>query len=93
MCLAIPGKIISIKEGGPLERIAKVSFGGSIIEVNLSFTPEATVDDYVVVHVGFALSVVDEAEAERVFEDLKQISATAQESDSFNDESFNQSLE
>ena len=88
MCLAIPGKIVSIKGSGPLERIAKVSFGGSIKEVNLSFTPEAKVDDYVVVHVGFALSVVDEAEAQRVFEDLRQISSIAQESDSSKDDSF-----
>ena len=89
MCLAIPGKIISIKGSGPLEQIAKVSFGGSVKEVNLSFTPEAKVGDYVVVHVGFALSVVDEAQAQRVFEDLKQISEMAQESDTSNDDSLN----
>jgi hydrogenase expression/formation protein HypC len=73
MCLAVPGKIISIKGEDPLERTGKVSFGGVIKEVNLAYVPEAQVDDYVIVHVGFALSIVDETEASRVFEYLEQI--------------------
>lgn len=56
-----------------MTRSARVSFGGVIKEVNLSCVPEAKVGDYVIVHVGFALSVVDEKEAQQVFEYLDQI--------------------
>ncbi|MFN7928881.1 MAG: HypC/HybG/HupF family hydrogenase formation chaperone [Blastocatellia bacterium] len=66
MCLAVPGKIISI-EGEDLLRRGQVSFGGIRKEVNLSCVPEARLGDYVLVHVGLAISVVDEAEAEQVF--------------------------
>jgi hydrogenase expression/formation protein HypC len=55
MCLAVPGQILSI-QGEDLERTGKVSFGGVVKEVNLACVPEARVGDYVVVHVGFALS-------------------------------------
>jgi hydrogenase expression/formation protein HypC len=72
MCLAIPGKITSVSGEG-FERTGKVSFGGILKEVNLSYVPEATVNDYVIVHVGFAISVLDEEEANKVFEYLKQI--------------------
>jgi hydrogenase expression/formation protein HypC len=75
MCLAVPGQILSI-QGEDLDRTGKVSFGGVVKEVNLSCVPEARVGDYVVVHVGFALSVVDEAEARQTFEYLRQIGAT-----------------
>ena len=70
MCLAVPGKIISVS-GEDLERSGKVSFGGVIKEVSLAYVPEAQIGDYVIVHVGFALSTVDEAEAQRVFEYLE----------------------
>jgi hydrogenase expression/formation protein HypC len=75
MCLAIPGKVMSIEgEGGDvLTRTAKVSFGGVVKAVNMAYVPEAGVGDYVVVHVGFALSKVDEAEAQQVFEYLRQM--------------------
>lgn len=73
MCLAVPGKIISIKGEDVLGRTAKVSFGGVIKEVSLAYVPEARIDDYVIVHVGFALSLVDETEASRVFEYLAQM--------------------
>jgi hydrogenase expression/formation protein HypC len=73
MCLAVPGKIISISGDGPLERTGRVSFGGVIKEVNLAYVPEAQPGDYVIVHVGFALSVVDAVEAARVFEYLEQM--------------------
>ncbi len=59
--------------GGELMKIGKVSFGGIIKEVNLAYTPEAKIGDYVIVHVGFALNTVDEAEAAKVFEYLKEI--------------------
>ncbi len=72
MCLAIPGRIISI-QGDDLLRMGKVNFGGIVKEVNLSYVPEAVVGNYVVVHVGFALSVVDEAEATQVFSYLRSM--------------------
>ena len=73
MCLAVPGKIISIEGHDPILRAGKVNFGGIVKEVNLSYVPEAKVNDYVIVHVGFALSIVDEKEAFQVFEYLKSI--------------------
>ncbi len=73
MCLAVPGKIISISGEDPLFRQGKVSFGGILKEVNFAYVPEAKVGDYTIVHVGFAISLVDEAEAQKVFEYLKQM--------------------
>jgi len=73
MCLAIPGKITRIDDQDPLLRTGKVSFGGVVKEINLAYVPEAKVGDYVLVHVGFAISVIDEEEAQRVFEYLEQM--------------------
>lgn len=74
MCLAVPGKIISIHDQeDPLMRTGRVSFGGVIKEVSLAYVPEAKVDDYAIVHVGFALSILDPQEAERTLSDLHQI--------------------
>jgi hydrogenase expression/formation protein HypC len=73
MCLAIPGKILAVDGEDELSRSGKVSFGGVTKEVNLAYVPEADVGDYVIVHVGFALSKVDEAEAQQVFDYLKQM--------------------
>ncbi len=74
MCLAVPGKIISINENeDPILRTGKVSFGGIVKEVNLAYVPEAQVGDYVIVHVGFAISKLDEAEAQKVFEYLREM--------------------
>jgi len=73
MCLAIPGKIVSISGEDSLERAGKVDFGGILKEASLACVPEARVGDYVIVHVGFALSVVDETEAQKIFEYLKQM--------------------
>jgi hydrogenase expression/formation protein HypC len=78
MCLAVPGKILSIRGDDPMTRTGRVSFGGIIKEANLSCVPEARVDDYVLVHVGFALSVVDPEEARRVFAYLEQMNETAE---------------
>ena len=76
MCLAIPGKIMSTTgDDDPITRSARVSFGGVVKEVSLAYLPEARVDDYVIVHAGFALSVVDEAEAKTVFEYLTKLAA------------------
>lgn len=71
MCLAVPGKIVSISGNDPLMRTGRVSFGGAIVEVNLAYVPEAKVGDYAIVHVGFALSTVDEAEAELTLRELQ----------------------
>jgi hydrogenase expression/formation protein HypC len=74
MCLAVPGKIISIQDSeDPLMRTGRVSFGGVIKEVSLAYVPEAKIDDYAIVHVGFALSIVDPQEAERTLSYLQQI--------------------
>ena len=73
MCLAIPGKITSISGEDPLMRTGKVDFGGILKEVSLAYVPEAQLGDYVIVHVGFALSRVDEAEAQQVFEYLREM--------------------
>jgi hydrogenase expression/formation protein HypC len=74
MCLAIPGKIISISNQlDETFRYGKVTFGGILKEVNLCMVPDAVVGDYVLVHVGVAISIVDEAEAKITFDYLKQI--------------------
>jgi len=74
MCLAIPGRIESISVADdPLNRIGRVSFGGIVKEINLAYTPEAQVGDYILAHVGFAISVVDEAEAMETMDYLRQI--------------------
>lgn len=72
MCLAVPGKIISVC-GEDVARQARVDFGGILKEVNLAYVPEAQVGDYVLVHVGFAISVVDEEEAAKVFGYLREM--------------------
>lgn len=77
MCLAIPGQIVSI-EGIDELRSARVNFGGIVKEVSLVYLPEAKVDDYVLVHVGFALSTVDEEEARQVFEYLESMGELAE---------------
>lgn len=74
MCLAIPGKIISVS--GQLDetfRVGKVSFGGVVKEVNLSMVPHAAIGEYVLVHVGVAISTVDEDEAKKTFDYIRQV--------------------
>ena len=73
MCLAVPGKILEISKQDNLTRTAKVSFGGAVKDINISFVPEAKIGDYVIVHVGFALNIIDEEEAKKSLEYLKQI--------------------
>ena len=73
MCLAVPGKILKMTGDDPLLRYGKVDFGGMVKEISLAYVPEARVGDYVIVHVGFAISRIDETEAERVFSYLKEI--------------------
>lgn len=63
MCLAIPGQVLDVEGNDPLTRTGRVSFAGIVKRANLAYTPEAKVGDYVLVHAGFALTVLDEAEA------------------------------
>ncbi len=80
MCLAVPGKVVEIIDAGDLVfRRAKVDFGGIKKEICLAYTPEAEIGKYVLVHVGFAISVINEEEAQRVFEYLKQMGDIAEE--------------
>ena len=73
MCLAVPGRLVSIEGDDPAFRTGKVNFGGIVKDVNLAYVPGANIDDYVLVHVGFALTVVDEEEAVKVFTYLKEM--------------------
>ena len=75
MCLAIPGKIISIPNSKTDEvfRQGKVLFGGIVKDVNLSMVPQAVIGDYVLVHVGVAISKIDEEEAKKTFEYLQEM--------------------
>jgi hydrogenase expression/formation protein HypC len=75
VCLAVPGRIVSIEGTDEWLRSARVDFGGVTKDVNLAYLPEARVGDYVLVHVGFAISTIEEAEARQVFEYLRQIDA------------------
>jgi hydrogenase expression/formation protein HypC len=80
MCLAVPGRVVEILDAGDIAfRRAKVDFGGIRKEVNLAYTPEAEVGKYVLVHVGFAISVIDEAEAQRVFKSLQELGLLQEE--------------
>ena len=79
MCLGIPGKIISIEDNPLGISMGKVSFGGIVKEVCLAYTPEAQVGDYVVVHVGFAISRLDEEEAQQTLEALAELERIAEE--------------
>jgi hydrogenase expression/formation protein HypC len=78
MCLAIPGKITSVIGEDPLTRMGKIDFGGILKEASLAYVPEAKVGDYVIVHVGFAISRVDEEEAQKVFDYLRQMDELAE---------------
>ncbi|MGC2108290.1 MAG: HypC/HybG/HupF family hydrogenase formation chaperone [Candidatus Korobacteraceae bacterium] len=77
MCLAVPGEILSI-QGEGLARSARVSFGGIVKEVSLAYVPEANVGDYAIVHVGFAISLLDKSEALRTLEYLSQMGELAE---------------
>lgn len=74
MCLAIPGKILEDFDRDGM-RVAKIQFGGIVREASLDYTPEAKVGDYVLVHVGFAISTVDADEAQRTYQLLEQMGA------------------
>lgn len=78
MCLGVPGKIVEIFERGGL-KMGKVDFGGVFRETCLAYVPEAQVGDYTVIHVGFALNLIDEAEAQETLALLKEIMDFEQE--------------
>src|SRR6476620_1372388 len=73
MCLAIPGKLIEIAPDAQGVRMGKANFGGIVKQVCLEYTPEVTIGDYVLVHVGFALSKVNEEEAARTYKALEEL--------------------
>lgn len=81
MCLGVPGKVVRIDEFAHGLTMGKVEFGGIVKDVCLAYVPEVKVGDYVIVHVGFAISVVDEKEAERVFEYLRQAGESGESED------------
>ena len=78
MCLGIPGKIVDIYEANGLI-MGKIDFGGVIKESCLAYVPEAKIGDYTIVHVGFALNIIDEAEAQKTLELLDEIGALGEE--------------
>jgi hydrogenase expression/formation protein HypC len=78
MCLAVPGKIIDTQEIGD-SRIGRVQFGGVTRQAYLDFVPEANVGDYVLVHVGFAISRLDADEAERTYQLLDKLGQLQEE--------------
>ncbi len=74
MCLGVPGKVITVKD----DWIAEVDISGVVIDVGLQFTPEAKVGDYVLVHTGYAMHVMDEAEAMETLKLLEEMGAAAE---------------
>jgi hydrogenase expression/formation protein HypC len=78
MCLAIPGKVVEITTDG-LIRMGRVSFGGVVKNVCLDYVPEVEVGDYTIVHVGFALSKIDEETAEQTLEDFREMGVLDEE--------------
>ena len=73
MCLAVPGQIVEVTGDDPVVHMARVSFGGTVKEISLAYTPEAKTGDYVLAHVGFALQTIDEEEAQKTLELLRQL--------------------
>ncbi len=78
MCLAIPGKVLEIARDSAGVQMGKTNFGGIVKQVCLEYTPEVECGDYVLVHVGFALSKVDEAEAQRTYKVLEELNQLAE---------------
>ena len=79
MCLAVPGRILSLSGEDPILRVGRVDFGGVVKEINLAYTPEARIGDHVLVHVGFAITIIDESEAGRIFEHLRRLGEQAED--------------
>ena len=77
MCLAVPGELLSIEGDDPLTREGRIAFAGVVKRANLAYVPEASVGDFVLVHAGFAISVIDEAAARRTLGYLDEMGAGA----------------
>jgi hydrogenase expression/formation protein HypC len=92
MCLAIPGKILDCQQVNGL-RLGRVQFGGIVRSVSLDFVPEAVVDDYVMVHVGFAISRVAAEEADRTYKLLAEMGVLEEELAAENRPNGNRDLE
>ncbi len=73
MCLAIPGRVLSVWGDDPLVRMARIDFGGVVKEISLAYTPQALPGQYVLAHVGFAMALIDEAEAARILATLREL--------------------
>ena len=73
MCLAVPGKVVTIDKSNPELKMAKVSFGGVLKEVCVQWLPDVKIGDYVLVHVGFALNKIDEKDAEETLRILREM--------------------
>lgn len=72
MCLAVPGQLLSIEGDDPLTRQGRVAFAGIVKQANLAYVPQAKAGDYLLVHAGFAIAVIDEAEAVKTLEYLAE---------------------
>jgi hydrogenase expression/formation protein HypC len=77
VCLAIPGQVVSVSGDEPMTRVGRIDFGGVLKEVSLAFVADATVGDYVIVHVGYALTRIDPEEARRTLALLAEVGALA----------------
>ena len=75
MCLAIPGRVVAIAEGEGFDRRGTVDFAGARQEVSLAYLPETKIGDYVLVHVGFAMTRLDTDEAERILREIRELEA------------------
>ena len=75
MCLAIPGRLVAITEGAGFDRHGIVDFDGARQEISLAYLPETKIGDYVLVHVGFAMTQLDAAEAERILREIRELEA------------------
>jgi len=73
MCLAVPGKIINISGDTSLNRMGKIDFSGISKEISLAYLPEARLDDYVIVHAGFAISIIDQQEAQETLNTIQAL--------------------
>lgn len=79
MCLAVPGQVIAIEDNDALTRQGHVAFGGVVKKINLAYVPEVSCGDYILVHAGFAIAVLDEGEARRTLAYLEEIEAMDEE--------------
>lgn len=75
MCLAIPGRVVAISDGAGFDRRGTVDFAGARQEVSLAYLPETKIGDYVLVHVGFAMTRLDTDEAERILREIRELEA------------------